>query len=44
MGSALLVPGIVLIRFALTWDRRWWLLGNLIFGSIDAVGFDHTCR
>ena len=30
MGSAVLVPGIMLCRFALTWDRRWWVLGNLV--------------
>jgi hypothetical protein len=34
MGSALLVPGIMLIRFALLWDRRWWLLGNLILAAL----------
>jgi len=30
MGCALCVPGIYLVRFAFTWDRRWWILGNLI--------------
>jgi len=34
MGSALLIPGIYLLRFALTWDRRWWILGNLILGLL----------
>ena len=30
MGYALVVPGIYLVRFAITWDNRWWVLGNLI--------------
>ena len=30
MGGALLVPGIMLPRYALRWDRRWWLLGSLV--------------
>src|SRR5258705_3585407 len=30
MGSALVVPGMYLVRFAITWDSRWWVLGNLI--------------
>jgi hypothetical protein len=30
MGGALFVPGIYLIRFAITWDNRWWVLCNLI--------------
>ncbi len=34
MGCALFVPGIYLIRFAFTWDRRWWLLGNLILAVL----------
>ena len=34
MGGALFVPGIMLVRFALTWDRRWWILGNLILGLL----------
>ena len=34
MGGALLVPGIMLVRFALTWDRRWWVLGNLILALL----------
>src|SRR5260370_37079616 len=34
MGGALFVPGIMLVRFALTWDRRWWILGTLILGLL----------
>jgi hypothetical protein len=34
MGCALLIPGIYLLRFALTWDKRWWILGNLILGLL----------
>ena len=34
MGCALLIPGIYLLRFALTWDKRWWVLGNLILGLL----------
>jgi hypothetical protein len=34
MGCALFVPGIYLIRFAFTWDRRWWVLGNLILALL----------
>jgi len=34
MGGALLVPGIMLVRFALTWDRRWWVVGNLILALL----------
>jgi hypothetical protein len=30
MGCALVVPGIYLVRFAITWDSRWWVFGNLI--------------
>lgn len=30
MGCALVVPGVYLVRFAITWDSRWWVLGNLI--------------
>ncbi len=33
MGGALFVPGIMLVRFALTWDRRWWVVGNLLLAS-----------
>jgi hypothetical protein len=29
MGCALVVPGVYLVRFAITWDRRWLVLGNL---------------
>jgi len=29
MGGALVVPGVYLVRFAITWDRRWLVLGNL---------------
>jgi hypothetical protein len=29
MGGALVIPGIYLIRFAITWDNRWWVLSNL---------------
>ena len=34
MGGALFVPGIMLVRFALTWDRRWWVLGSLILALL----------
>jgi hypothetical protein len=34
MGGALFVPGIMLVRFALTWDRRWWVVGNLLLASL----------
>jgi hypothetical protein len=34
MGGALFVPGIMLVRFALTWDRRWWVVGNLFLASL----------
>src|SRR5947209_10517346 len=30
MGCALLIPGIYLLRFALRWDNRRWVLGSLI--------------
>ena len=30
MGCALVSRGIYLVRFAITWDSRWWVLGNLI--------------
>jgi hypothetical protein len=30
MGCALVVPGVYLVRYAITWDRRWLVLGNLI--------------
>lgn len=30
MGGALFIPGIYLVRFAITWDNRWWVLSNLI--------------
>jgi hypothetical protein len=30
MSSALFIPGIYLVRFALTWDKRWWIVGSLI--------------
>jgi len=33
MGGALFVPGIMLVRFALTWDRRWWVVGSLLLAS-----------
>jgi hypothetical protein len=34
MGCALLIPGIYLLRFVLTWDKRWWILGNVILGLL----------
>jgi hypothetical protein len=34
MGGTLFVPGIMLVRFALTWDRRWWVLCNLILALL----------
>jgi hypothetical protein len=34
MGSALFVPGIMLVHFALTWERRWWVVGSLILASL----------
>jgi hypothetical protein len=34
MGCAQFLPGIYLVRFALTWDRRWWVLGNLILALL----------
>jgi hypothetical protein len=34
MGSALVIPGIDLVRFAISWDNRWWVLGNLIVGLL----------
>ena len=34
VGGALFVPGIYLIRFAITWDNRWWVLGNLIVAEL----------
>ena len=37
MGCALLVPGIMLVRFALIWDRRWWIVGNLSLGLVMQV-------
>ena len=30
MGGALFVPGIMLLLYAVRWDRRWWLVGNLV--------------
>src|ERR1700751_3090962 len=30
MVYVLVVPGIYLVRFAITWYNRWWVLGNLI--------------
>jgi hypothetical protein len=30
MGCALVVPGVYLVQYAITWDRRWLVLGNLI--------------
>ena len=32
-GRRLFVPGIMLVRFALTWDRRWWVVGSLLLAS-----------
>lgn len=34
MGCALFIPGIYLLRFALTWDKRSWILGNLILSLL----------
>jgi hypothetical protein len=30
MSSALFIPGIYLLRFALTWDKRWWIVGSFV--------------
>ena len=32
IGCSLLVPGIMLVRFALAWDRRWWIVGTFSLG------------
>jgi len=37
MGCAQLIPGMYLLRFALTWDRHWWILGNLILGLLMQI-------
>jgi hypothetical protein len=29
MGCALIVPGILLVRFVIEWERSWWIQGNL---------------
>jgi hypothetical protein len=34
MGCSLLVPGIMLVRFALIWDRRWWMVGTFGLGVV----------
>ncbi len=34
VGCALFVPGIYLIRFVHTWDKRWWIFGNLILALL----------
>src|SRR5260370_20134763 len=44
MGGALFVPGIMLVRFALTWDRRWWILGNLILALLMQGVFGQLWR
>ena len=30
MGGAMVIAGIYLVRFAITWDNRWWVLTILI--------------
>jgi hypothetical protein len=37
MGGALFIPGIYLVRFAITWDNRWWVLSNLIVALLMQV-------
>jgi len=34
MGGASFLPGIMLVRYALRWDRRWWVLGSLILALL----------
>ena len=34
MGCAMFMPGIYLLRFALRWDKRWWILGSLILALL----------
>jgi len=37
MGCAMLVPGIYLVRFATSWDKRWWVLGSVIVGLLTQL-------